>query len=98
MRIFLTPCSTTVKLEVTQNGKKIVQQNHIREFDQILIKNPKSGQRFYLKLTILNRENLKSYSKIEVSGPAIQLTSRSFFCFFRLAFKIFPKSIVFKLI
>lgn len=63
---YVMPCGGGVEVEVTLNGNRIVQRRRVDGYEKLIIRAPAFGQRYYIRVLSVNKEELRRTSGVEV--------------------------------
>jgi hypothetical protein len=67
MHFYVMPCGGAVHVELTLKGEAVVPRKLIYGYERFRVKNPSRGQRYVLRVTASNSEELRRISAVEVS-------------------------------
>jgi hypothetical protein len=67
MQFYVMPCGGAVHVELLLKGEAVVPRKLVYGYEKFRVMNPSRGQRYVLRVTASNSEELRRISAVEVS-------------------------------
>lgn len=68
LELYVMPCGGAVDVEVTFDKEVVASQRGIVGYGQVIIPNPSTSSRYYIRILSVNREELEKTSGVEVKN------------------------------
>jgi hypothetical protein len=75
MHFYVMSCGGAVDVELTLKGEAVIPRRLIYEYERFRVMNPARGQRYLLRVTASNSEELRRIKTVEVSN-SFQLSAQ----------------------